>query len=1001
MQEDYFLKSYTHLNSEQKKAVDTIEGPVMVIAGPGTGKTSILTLRIANILRKTDTPPNGILALTFTESAVHSMRKKLVEYIGVAAYRVHLHTFHGFAQEIITRYPEYFPRIIGGIIATDSERYEIIEQALSQGDFDIIRPFGEPFFYVRKALGAIQDIKRDGITPEDFEKMLIEEEKRILGQEDLYHEKGRSKGSMKREYKEALKNNLKNRELKELYKTYETLLKEKKLYDYDDMLLELVRALRDEEELLRTLQEEYLYILADEHQDANNSQNAILELLSDYRDTRNLFIVGDEKQAIYRFQGASLENFLYFKKKFEDAEVIFLDHNYRSTQSVLDVAHTLMGSKEGQEIKRPRLKRATREDFPERPIEIFHFTKDTDELLGTGYHIKKQIEEGILPEDIAVLVRTNREIESVGRALQGLGIPHTLFTDDDVLADHDIAKFLILLRAIVYPDRDDFVGAMFLIDFLGLDPIDAISLNREAFERRVSPLEILANKTFREKLFSPEKVSHLHERFLAWVKIAHNESVVDAFLKIIKDAELQEYLLTRKASLEKIEKLTKLYDEVKAFLSTHKGAKLKDFILSLDTLIRHGTPISFSRRSLGSSGVSVMTAHKSKGLEWRSVYVLNVVDGVWGNRRRVAGFHLPYPLGSNDESEENEDERRLFYVVLTRAKERVFISYSSLDGGGKERLISEFASELPQELILNIQGETFTPSLGLTHALREEVSPVRTIWDRDHLRALFKEQGLNATALNSYLDCPWRYFFKSLVRLPDIPEKYLHFGNAIHASLKMFADKKREGENPEIEEVLQVFDKFLERMPLSKRDFKDSLKKGREILPKYIENRSGDWHKESITEFSVSGVSVPLPNGENVLLRGRIDKIELLPDGTVNVVDYKTGGRKTRNEILGLTKNSNGDMKRQLDFYRLLLELHDNGKYEMVTGTIDFIEPDEKGRFSREQFDETSLEAQAVREEVVRVAGEISTFSFWNQTSCGDRDCYYCRLRQTLLGSTD
>lgn len=996
MTEESFQKAYSNLNTEQKRAVDSIEGPVMVIAGPGTGKTSVLTLRIANILKKTDTPPNGILALTFTESAVHSMRRKLFDYIGPSAYRVNLHTFHGFAQEIITRYPEYFPRIIGGVIATDSERFEILEQALKEGNFEIIRPFGDPFFYVRKALSVIQDIKRDGIDSTSFKKIVTNEEKDILAQTDLYHEKGRSKGLMKRSYVDALKNNKKNQELANLYSLYEDSLKKRSLYDYDDLLLELVSALRKDEELKLTLQEEYLYILADEHQDANNSQNAILELLSDYRDTRNLFIVGDEKQAIYRFQGASLENFLYFQKKFNDAEVVFLDHNYRSSQTILDTSHALM---EGGDtpLPRPRLKRGTKEGVDERPVMLTKFLNQKDELLGVAQSVLEHIESGVRPEDIAILVRTNKEIESIGRALSGFSVPHTLFTDDDVLSDPDISKFLILLRAIVYPDNDLYVGSMFLIDFLGLNPIDAISLNRMAFEIRKTPLQVLNDAHVHQDLSMPESVARLSHLFLNWIKIAHNESAVDAFLKIIDESNFQEHLLNRRGSLEKIEKLTKLYDEIKIFLSTHKDAKLIDFIDSIDTLIRHGTPISFSRKSLGFHGVSVMTAHKSKGLEWHSVFVPNAVDMVWGNRRRVAGFRLPHPLGSNDESSDNDDERRLFYVALTRAKQYVAISYASIDDLGREKLVSQFVTELPENFLIQKEGKVFSSSEELKRALTQQKSEEKTLWDKEYLKNLFEEQGLNPTALNNYLRCPWNYFFKNLIRLPDIPEKYLHFGNAIHAGLKMYADQRREGHDPDPQEVFSVFERFLARMPLSVKDLADSAKKGALVIPQYIERYHREWHKETITEFSITGVSLPLVSGREVLLRGRIDKIELLNDGTVNVVDYKTGSRKTRNEILGKTKNSNGDMKRQLDFYKLLLDLHDNGKFPMVSGDIDFVEPDKNGKFYKEHFEITSQDKDELVDVIVNVAEEISNFSFWSSV-CDDPQCRFCNLKKTLIG---
>ncbi len=995
MLKDPFVGAYDALNSEQKRAVDTIEGPVMVIAGPGTGKTSILTLRIANILRKTDTPANGILALTFTESGVHSMRRKLVGFLGGEAYRVHIHTFHGFAQEIISRYPEYFPRIIGGTVISDSGKFSILEEDILSGEYELIRPFGRPTLYVRKALGAIQDLKRDGINPDDFKFILEKEEKDILGLKDLHHEKGRSKGLMKREYMEALRNNAKNRELVNLYIGYEKALREGGFYDYDDMLLELVRALKENKDFLRTLQEEYLYILADEHQDANNSQNSILELLSDYSDTQNLFIVGDEKQAIYRFQGASLENFLYFQKKYPNAEVIFLDHNYRSTQTILDTSHALMVSDAPDPKLRPKLS-SMNKGVKEEPLRLMHFSIPDDEEEGVAEDIKKAIDSGVAPEDIAVLVRTNAKISLIGRSLAGFNIPHTLFTDDDVLADSDIAKLLIIMRAVVSPENDELVGAVLLINFLGLNPIDAVKLNRLATGERLSPLEVLSRSVSSSNFSNPEAITKLKNNFTSWMEKTNNESALDAFLGIVGESGFQEYLLGKKESLEKIDKLAKLYDEVKSFLTSHKDAKLKDFVASIDTLIRHGNPISFSRRSLGAKGVAVMTAHKSKGLEWRAVYIPYVADRMWGNRRAIGGFNLPNGLNSSDEDERSEDERRLFYVALTRAKEKVVLSYSSTDSNGKDVLVSRFVEELPAESVAKEDGSHFDPKDRLSRALSEREDTSRTIWDREYLKELFLDQGLNATALNNYLACPWKYFFKNLVRLPDIPESYLLFGNAVHSALKSLTDAKRNEKKFLEKDFLSVFEKSLAKQPISKTDFSATLKKGKKILPLYYKKYESVWVKNALTEYSIGGGSISLPSGESILLRGRLDKIEFISESEVNVVDYKTGKRKTRNEILGETKNSNGDIKRQIDFYRLLLELHDGGKYNMVSAEIDFIEPDEKNRFFREHFEVGSDDALRVKEEVLKVAQEIISFSFWEKT-CNDSDCEFCRLKNILL----
>lgn len=995
MKSGAFNSAYRTLNAAQKEAVDAIEGPVMVIAGPGTGKTTVLTLRIANILRKTDTPANGILALTFTESAVHSMRVKLTEYVGAEAYRVNLFTFHGFAQEIITRYPEFFPRIIGGAVASESDRLNIFEEALTKGEYELIKPFGKPFLYVRKALSVIADLKRDTYTPEAFAKLLQSEKKR-LSRTPLVHKKGRMKGERTKEYREAVRNNARNLELARLFADYETGLRKRGLYDFEDMLVELVRALRANKDLLRSLQEEYLYLLADEHQDANNAQNAVLELLSDYAQTRNLFIVGDEKQAIYRFQGASLENFLYFKKKFPDARLVYLDENYRSTQTILDASHALVAGAAGDDETpfRPRLKAAKKLGVEAR-VRLIAFEDEENEFSGIARDIANAVKGGVAPHDIAVLARTNAEVKPVGNALAAEGVPYTLFSDDDALDDPEIGKLLLILRAAVSPERDALIGRTLFVDFLGLDPMDAVRLNRTASERRISPLELLSGTRMPETLADEKAARHLSERFKRWMRYARNKDASDAFLSIVRESGLREHIVGLPDAMNTLGKLSRLYEEVKIFLIVHKNARLSDFVSSLDTLSRHGSKLSLSRASFGTRGVHVLTAHKAKGLEWRLVYLIHAADRVWGNRRSVGGFKLPPPISFPYESEREEDERRLFYVALTRAKERAALSFSRKDANGRDRLPTRFVEEIPPRFLTREEGERQEVSERMLSALRRP-RDIADGWDKQRLAEIFWEQGMNATALNNYLECPWRYFFRNLVRLPDIPGKYLHFGTATHAALKALTDAKREDEKFSLADFTGAFERALARLPLSRDDFHASLAKGKSVLPKYFKAREPFWHAESLSEYSITGVFLELPDKSKLLLRGRLDKLELLSGSSVNVVDYKTGGRRTRNEILGMTKNSNGDIKRQLDFYRLLLELHDKGKYEMTSADVDFVEPDKNGRVGApEHFEMSHEDARAVSETVARVAGEIRTLAFWDER-CEKKDCEFCRLRDLL-----
>jgi DNA helicase-2/ATP-dependent DNA helicase PcrA len=318
--DDYYAK----LNTAQKLAVDTIEGPVMVVAGPGTGKTQILTLRIANILMQTQINPENILALTFTESGVLAMRKRLVQIIGTPGYRAQIHTFHSFCNDVIRQNPEDFENLISSESITEVEQIQILEEIVQTTKLALLKPFGDPLYYVKHLLSAISDLKKEGITPTKLKKAIDDQEKDFGKIEDLYHEKGAygpkvrddgtvTKGAMKGKYQDLQKDIAKNKELLIVFEKYQQSLRDKKQYDFNDMLLEVIAAFESNPDLLLRQQEYFQYILVDEHQDTNAAQNKIVELLCSYYEEPNLFVVGDEKQAIYRFQGASLENFLYFK----------------------------------------------------------------------------------------------------------------------------------------------------------------------------------------------------------------------------------------------------------------------------------------------------------------------------------------------------------------------------------------------------------------------------------------------------------------------------------------------------------------------------------------------------------------------------------------------------------------------------------------------------------------------------------------------------------------
>lgn len=1004
MKPSKFEELYKKLNSRQKEAVDVIEGPVMVIAGPGTGKTSILTLRIANILAKTDTTPDSILALTFTESGVHSMRTKLADIIGSMAYKVNINTFHGFANEIIKNYPEEFPRIISSNNATDIDQIKILEEIVSSSKLQKLKPYGDLFYYVRPIISEIRNLKRENISPEKLDEIIKKQEKNFSGIEDLYHASGKYVGEMKGKYKDLEKNIEKNKELLFVYKKYEKSLMEKRLYDYEDMILEAIKSIERNKSLLLELQEKYQYILADEHQDANIAQNKILELISGFHKNPNLFVVGDEKQAIFRFQGASLDNFLYFKNIYPEVFVVRLDNNYRSTQTILDASHSLI---EKNILKDKSLQIELKANVKHKNVvlSVYPFSKLKYEMDFLADDIGKKIQNGINPNEIAILHRENRDSALIARSLTKAGIPFAIESDEDLFSDEEIIKLTILMRSVSDLNNDELLSRVLCFDFFNIDYIDVLKILRYNASKKIQLIDMLKSflKIKEAGVEDPKKIILIFDSLLKWSRLSRNKNILDFFETIVRDSGFLNHLLSLSDSVQKLARLDTLFEEIKKLAQNHKDYRLNDFVSYLDILKNHNISIKSSSKKTGIKGVRIMTAHKSKGLEYEYVYITGATDGHWGNKREVKSFKIPIsdlliPLYAHI-----DDERRLFYVAMTRARKEVAITYSLEGGNGEKLLPCQFIGEIDGSHlnIVDIKDYEEKYSQKKESAFLEAKNTGIDIKDKDYLRKIFFEQGLSVTAINNYLDCPWNYFFNNLVRLPKSQSKHQMYGTAVHATLRHFFDRYKNEEDLTKKEFLILFKNYLMKQPLSDSDFEESLEKGEKSLGGYYDFYRRKWRRSVINEFNIAGVFLPIEkikSGEDsVLLKGKLDKLEINEDGQINVVDYKTSKPKSRNEIEGKTKNSKGDYKRQLLFYKILLDNYEKGKYEMISGEIDFTEPDDAGKYHKEKFSISKDDVETLQNQIKEIVKEIALFSFWDK-KCDDKKCEYCGLREMIKG---
>lgn len=970
--QDPFKEAYKGLNSEQKQAVDTIEGPVMVVAGPGTGKTQILTLRIANILRETDASPDSILALTFTESGVVSMRERLQKILGTDANRVSIHTFHGFCSTIIDRFPEEFPHIIGSRALDDAGKVLLVREALEHSHTALLRPLGDPEYYLMDIVGGIASAKREYVSPETLKEWATRALNALEQNPDAFHTKGKYEGQMKGAFIERKKKLEKHVEFANVYAAYQTLLRERKVHDFEDMIVEVVSLLETKEDFLRTLQEEYLYLLADEHQDANAAQNTLLTLLASYHDHPNIFVVGDPDQAIYRFQGASVENFLSFKEEYPDAVVISLRENYRSNQTILNTISHLSGGDAVGEGKGPLHAARETEEYP---VRLWSAPDQLSEYAKVAEDIESLMHSGEQPENIAVLFRRNRDANGIARALGKKGIPFHKQSGEDILHTPLIRDFVAILRTLSkYGDHTILPPALYAQCF-AIDPLDLFKIQTESRKKKIALYDFISNHSQLENAGVGEvsKITQIAALLSKWKKHEGN-GLLPLIEEIATESGFFTTLFEGSGAIELLEQYRKFFTFVESLVRENPDATTATLIERLDLVTLYRIPLFGSGVDMHKKAVHLLTAHRAKGLEFTHVYVVGASSAGWEKIKNNTPFSGIFEIGRTStplDDEKTEDEARLFYVALSRARKRLTISYPETTETGKPTVRSVCVDALQD---VPFETEAISGEGGLALLVQPPILPPPL--PREYLAQLFLREGLSATALSNYLKDPWLYFFRNLIRIPEHPEPHLLYGTAIHASLERFFRAGANGTLPNAEALLQFFGEEIERVGIPDTHFRETKKRGEEALRGYHGARVGEWNILTLPETkSEVAVNTTFDGVISIPLRGKIDRLDLVNDGLM-VTDYKTGKPKTRNDIEGKTASSDGAYKQQLVFYKLLLSL---GGYDPLRrAVLDFVEPDGTGKYHQEVFEITDGEVETLKETLNRVIEEITSLSFWN-----------------------
>lgn len=971
---DCFAEALVKLNNNQKNAVENIEGPVMVVAGPGTGKTQVLTLRIANILRKTDTTPESILALTFTEAATREMRERLVNLIGKDGYRVRVGTFHSFCQEVIRDNPERF--FIGekNDNLSDLERNEIVQNILLEGQFGVIKPEASPLFYVRSINIAVQNLKREGVSPENFTRVLNRMRQELEEEEDL--------GKTERLKRERELN--KNLELAEVYTSYQKELIKRGRFDFEDMINFVINAFKDDGDFLLGYQERFSYFLVDEYQDTNSAQNQLVfSLASFWKERANIFVVGDPNQSIYRFQGASMENFQEFIKRFPNSTLVNLTNNYRSSQLVLDSAHEVIINNKTQfsQLKREAL--IAKIDKSNDLISFGFFGRGIYEDFFVSEAIKNNWSSGVPLSEIAVIARHNQDLEELAFYLKRVGIPVIIEGGENILRTRVVRKIIKLLRVIDqidsgYPETELF--NLLYEDYLGFKKLEVVKFLRSDGEKRLTLTNKLLNTSKRKEF------RELALKLVGWKGEEKNLTFLEFICKVIKESGLLDYILNNDDAVAKLNQLHALLNEIKKQISQNHDLDLGGFLKNIDLMEKQNINILEEPLRTNTEAVTLTTVHKAKGREWGAVFIYRFIDGKWGNNRNRELIKLPGDIlefgGKN--YDQNEEERRLFYVALTRAKNKVYISGArnyEVGYGIRECLPSLFLTEIDNKRLELIEKERIERKAekALAGVFAEAASDFLVTGEEFYLKELVANFKMSVTALNTYLSCAYKFKLNNLYRIPKAKEEYLSFGTAVHKALELFYQKYiKERSIPEKDFLIREFERALEKELLSEESLRRRMGQGQKILSAYYDYYQDRFEKPLMTEKHFGGMSYKRVMLDDIPLTGKVDRIDLidLSKNTVRLVDYKTGKPKSRNEIEGKTKSADGSYKRQLIFYQTLSDLDNSFKHKMTEAELDFVEPDDSGRFRKERFVISEDEIIRLKEIISEVMSEIRLLNF-------------------------
>ena len=994
------IKETFEPNKKQKEAIDITEGPVMLLAGPGTGKTYTLTKRVEKMLSKGIEPEN-ILCLTFSDAASNEMKTRLIEKIGMNASGVNVSTYHSFCMDIIKQNPGDFELIDGFQMADDITKQALLKECIDEysknNKIEFLKDkWGNKYFYIQSIISAIETLKRERTTKEEFFDNIENLPSWAPYLNELYVEKKEreQKGKLVPTFLNKVDSQErkigKAKEFYSIFEIYKKKLNENNLIDYSDMINFVLDKMESDERFLKETTKDYKYVLVDEYQDTSKVQNALIFNILKGAGHDNVFVVGDDDQIIYSFQGARCTNLSDFLSVYQNSKVICLEENRRSTQTILDFAQLL--------IENDKLRLTNHPDFniekkliaknekiiaKDEKINFNVYSETLQEQNDITEKIASLIKNGTKPSEIAILTRKNDSLENYARLLGQKNIPYKLSKQKNAL---DVPAFIITY----------FYLKILSNAFLEQDKLFAL-LSNEPFKIKdddLANLLILSRKTndnwykiLADNLDTVFSKSEEIKKFLdiySQLRSKKSYTPLMSFIyeTITKTGILEYFINSNEEKFENTSAIQRLIDEARSYSLIHKTSTLDDFISHLDSYNKSNIKIELPKNTYQNNAVQLLTYHGSKGREFEYVFMPELTSKMFEKGTNPGG-ELELPIKKSVFSEDKETNKdaelvRLLFVGITRAKFALYLSYSNSIEGKSQTATKYIANLFPKADNL-VKNKIFEIDENLKIFELYKNMKVEFIEGKYKNELLERTSNLiiSQTSLNKYLNCPLSYFYSDILKVPVFIEDtdILSYGSSIHRSIDiMTKEAVKNGFWGKKEEMIEIFKNTMNGLEFSSSDKKE------ELIERGVNSINKNFNKfiEADPKYILSAEYKMQKEYGGATLKGFADRISTDNEGKINIFDFKTGSYKK--------VKPDEDYYNQLRFYKFLYESINPNKKVKETSLIFF---EEDCKTSSPEPDLSNNEE--IKEKIDFTIKNIKNLNF--EATPDDNVCRFCSYK--------